>query len=446
MQVARSYRAIKHPDLRLLAISYPSIMKPLKTKSNPSSPKRLAAIATPVIVLLFIALVSLYDLTFSNSYPRIALVSSSSSSLSPAIVTRPWTCNITQGEWVPDTEAPYYTNLTCPFIDDHQNCMKYGKPSLEYMRWRWRPEGCDLPRFDAARFLEAMRGKSVAFVGDSLARNHFKSLLCLLSQKAQPVEVASPAPEIDPTGRAVRRDFRYGNHDFTACLFWSPFLVKANLTNETLGQWDIHLDTPDSRWAAHVADFDYIVLSDTNWFLRRAVFHEGGRVVGRNAAAGDGALRNLTEIPAHRAVRAAFRTALGAIAASEGFRGKVVLRTVTPAHFENGEWNTGGDCVRTRPFRRDERTLGAVEAEFRAAQLDAVRETEAAVRRNGAELLLLDITAAMDLRPDGHPSRYGHPPGGSVEGTFVTDCLHWCLPGPIDMWNEVLFQMLAARH
>ena len=83
---------------------------------------------------------------------------------------------------MPDDEPPYYTNLTCPFIDDLQNCMKFGKPSLEFMRWRWRPDGCDLPRFDAARFLEAMRGKSMAFVGDSLARNHLKSLLCLLSK------------------------------------------------------------------------------------------------------------------------------------------------------------------------------------------------------------------------------------------------------------------------
>ena len=83
---------------------------------------------------------------------------------------------------MPDDEPPYYTNLTCPFIDDLQNCMKFGKPSLEFMRWRWQPDGCDLPRFDAARFLEAMRGRSMAFVGDSLARNHVKSLLCILSQ------------------------------------------------------------------------------------------------------------------------------------------------------------------------------------------------------------------------------------------------------------------------
>jgi hypothetical protein len=177
----------KHPDLQLLSLS---IMKP--HKSAPSSPKRSAAIATPIIILLVLSLVSIYELTFSNTYPRIAraVVSSSSASLpSLANVTTkpPWACNVTRGEWVPDAEPPYYTNLTCPFIDDHQNCMKFGKPSLEFMRWRWRPHGCDLPRFDAARFLEAMRGKSVAFVGDSLARNHFKSLLCLLSQVRPPL-------------------------------------------------------------------------------------------------------------------------------------------------------------------------------------------------------------------------------------------------------------------
>nr|CAB3450962.1 unnamed protein product [Digitaria exilis] len=467
-------------------------------KSSPSR-KLSAAIVTPIFILLVLALVSLYDMTSSNRYPHIDRVSSSStsslpsptnsssssptnssSSASPATTVE--YCNLTQGQWVPDDEAPYYTNLTCPFIDDHQNCMKFGKPSLEFMRWRWRPDGCELPRFDAARFLEAMRGKSMAFVGDSLARNHLKSLLCLLSevrrlltsmlvlihclvscssvvlmrrtgrqcahvllQEAQPVEVGT-SPEIDVTGRAVRRDYHFGNHGFTISLFWSPFLVKANQSNATLGQWDLHLDTADTRWAAHIAGFDYIVLSGTNWFLRPSLYRERGRLVGRNDAAGIAGGGNLTEVVSVPvAVRAAFRTALGAIASREGFRGKVVLRTVTPAHFENGEWNTGGDCVRTLPFRRGERALGAVEAEYRAAQVDALRETAAAARRNGVEMLLLDITEAMDLRPDGHPSRYGHPPGGSVEGSFVVDCLHWCLPGPIDLWSELLLQMLIAH-
>nr|CAB3447809.1 unnamed protein product [Digitaria exilis] len=208
----------------------------------------------------------------------------------------------------------------------------------------------------------------------------------------------------------------------------------------------MHLDTPDARWASHIADFDYIILSGTNWFFRPSVYREGGRVVGRNGGAA-GIHGSAPEMPVSGAVRTAFRTALGAIAAREGFRAKALVRTVTPAHFENGDWNTGGDCVRERPFRRGERARDAVVAEFRAAQVDALRETAAtSQRRNGAELRLLDITEAMEMRPDGHPSRYCHPPGGSAEGSFVVDCLHWCLPGPIDLWSELLFQMLAARQ
>jgi hypothetical protein len=187
-----------------------------------------------------------------------------------------------------------------------------------------------------------------------------------MSQVAQPVEVVTTT-EIDVTGRAVRRDFHYGSHGFNVSLFWSPFLVKANLSDAEhgLGLWDMHLDTPDARWAAHIADFDYIVLSGTNWFFRPSVYREGGRVVGRNGGVHDAT----AEMPVSGAVRAAFRTALGAIAAREGFRGKALVRTVTPAHFENGEWNTGGDCVRARPFRRGERERDAVVAEFRAAQV-----------------------------------------------------------------------------
>jgi hypothetical protein len=168
-------------------------------KGKPFPPKASAAVAAPVIVLLALTVVSLYDVIYgvhvaveddvtrraaaasfstSPSTSRPAATSSKPSSPPPAVGA----CDVTRGEWVPDTEPPYYTNLTCPFIDNLQNCMKFGKPSLEFLRWRWRPDGCELPRFDPARFLEAMRGKSMAFVGDSLARNHVKSLLCILSK------------------------------------------------------------------------------------------------------------------------------------------------------------------------------------------------------------------------------------------------------------------------
>ncbi|KAL0346664.1 UNVERIFIED_CONTAM: protein trichome birefringence-like 21 [Sesamum calycinum] len=72
------------------------------------------------------------------------------------------------GEWVPNPEAPYYTNKTCWAIHEHQNCMKYGRPDSGFMKWRWKPDGCDLPLFNPYQFLDMVRGKSLAFVGDSV--------------------------------------------------------------------------------------------------------------------------------------------------------------------------------------------------------------------------------------------------------------------------------------
>jgi len=91
-------------------------------------------------------------------------------------------CDIFTGEWVPNPKAPYYTNKTCWAIHEHQNCMKYGRPDSEFMKWKWKPNGCELPVFNPFQFLELMRGKSMAFVGDSVGRNQMQSMICLLSR------------------------------------------------------------------------------------------------------------------------------------------------------------------------------------------------------------------------------------------------------------------------
>lgn len=91
-------------------------------------------------------------------------------------------CDIFNGEWVPNPNAPYYTNKTCWAIHEHQNCMKYGRPDDEFLKWKWRPFGCELPVFNPFQFLEIVRGKSMAFVGDSVGRNQMQSMICLLSR------------------------------------------------------------------------------------------------------------------------------------------------------------------------------------------------------------------------------------------------------------------------
>lgn len=90
-------------------------------------------------------------------------------------------CNIFSGKWVRSSTGPYYTNTTCSVIYAQQNCMKFGRPDSEFLKWRWKPNQCDLPLFDAVQFLKVVRGKSMAFVGDSVGRNQMQSLACLLA-------------------------------------------------------------------------------------------------------------------------------------------------------------------------------------------------------------------------------------------------------------------------
>lgn len=91
-------------------------------------------------------------------------------------------CDIYSGKWIPYTKKPYYTHETCPWIIPQHDCIKYGRPDSEFINWRWKPDHCELARFNAAQFLELVRGKSMAFVGDSVAKNQMHSLVCLLGR------------------------------------------------------------------------------------------------------------------------------------------------------------------------------------------------------------------------------------------------------------------------
>lgn len=91
-------------------------------------------------------------------------------------------CNIFDGKWVESDKEPLYRNETCPFLSQGQNCPGNGRPDEGYLNWRWQPTECELPRFDGLAFLEVMRGKTLAFIGDSVTRNQFEALMCALWQ------------------------------------------------------------------------------------------------------------------------------------------------------------------------------------------------------------------------------------------------------------------------
>jgi len=60
-------------------------------------------------------------------------------------------CDVFSGSWVLDGGggSAAYTGYNCPLIDAEFDCQLYGRPDSDYLRYVWKPAGCELPRYVA---------------------------------------------------------------------------------------------------------------------------------------------------------------------------------------------------------------------------------------------------------------------------------------------------------
>ncbi|XP_023729004.1 protein trichome birefringence-like 19 [Lactuca sativa] len=386
----------------------------------------------PVITLALLITVHLYIGNFSD----LRLLNTATPAGNS---TEDLKCNIFQGSWVFDDEREtYYTNETKCIIDDRQNCMKYGRPDTDFMKWRWKPDKCELPEFDAAEFLEVVRGKSLAFIGDSVGRNQMQSLVCMLASEAYPIDVSY-------TNDTRFRRWEFPSYNFTLIAIWSPLLVKTrdpNPTNFTRDSiMNLYLDEPDDAWTSEIENIDVIIFSAGQWFFRPFMYYEKGEIVGCHFCNKD----NITDLTVYYAYQMAFKTAFTTLLNHQNFTGLAFLRTFSPQHFENGDYNNGGNCVRTRPFSKEEMKLDGYKLQMYLTQVNEFKlaQSEGELRNKEMKLRLLDTSDAMIMRGDGHPNHFGHP---ASDNKSYPDCVHWCMPGPVDTWNEFLLEMLKMEE
>lgn len=178
---------IKHllGDFVLLLSSYILLIKTKNIRSmnfpGTRKNKNLSPVGEDVLICIW-RVCSVFSLRFSHCFQLSLIYWSLIAGVPEQVVAVEPKCDIFMGNWVPGQSGPVYTNNSCLVIEAHQNCMKNGRPDSGYLYWRWRPQDCELPRFDPRRFLNKMRDKSWAFIGDSISRNHVQSLLCILSQ------------------------------------------------------------------------------------------------------------------------------------------------------------------------------------------------------------------------------------------------------------------------
>ncbi|KAG5062028.1 hypothetical protein JHK85_003211 [Glycine max] len=231
----------------------------------------------------------------------------------------------------------------CDYTNGRWNCVGNSRPDLGFLYWKWKPSECNLPRFDPNTFLQLISNKHVAFVGDSLSRNHIESLLSMLTTVTK------------PNG--------FSHQGSTRALVFS------------------------------------------------SVFYWDDKVIGCQ----NNSVSNCTkDIGFYR-----------------------------------------GICSKTKPYREGQRQLEGENAKIRRIQFEEVERAKARAKElgkakakagnfKGFTLEVLDITKLALLRPDGHPGAFMNPfPfAKGVPKHVQNDCVHWCLPGPIDTWNEIFLEMM----
>ncbi|XP_058005700.1 protein trichome birefringence-like 2 isoform X2 [Hevea brasiliensis] len=176
------------------------------------------------------------------------------------------TCNIFDGRWVKDDSKPYYPAGSCPHIDRDFNCYLNGRPDDGFVKWKWQPNECNIPSLNATDFLERLRGQKLVFVGDSLNRNMWESLVCILRhsiRNKKRVYEISGRREFKKKGFYA---FRFEDYNCTVDFVGSPFLVRESSFNNKNGTFEtLRLDLMDHATKMY-QDADIIVFNTGHWW------------------------------------------------------------------------------------------------------------------------------------------------------------------------------------
>ncbi|KAH7514645.1 protein trichome birefringence-like 3 isoform X1 [Ziziphus jujuba] len=346
----------------------------------------------------------------------------------------PEECTVGNGKWVFNRSIkPLYTDRSCPYLDRQVSCAMNGRPDSNYTHWEWQPEDCILPRFDPELALKKLRGKRLLFVGDSLQRGQWQSFVCL-------VESIIPEDKKSMKRGRIHCVFKAKEYNATIEFYWAPFLVESNSDVQIIGDPKKRILKVDSvaKHAKHWIGVDILVFNTYVWWM------SGLKIKSLWGSFANGE-EGYEELDAAVAYRIGLKTWANWVDSTiNPNTTRVFFTTMSPTHQRSADWNNkeGIKCYNeTGPVRKKGHWGTGSDKRIMKAVSDVVEKMKVPVT-------VLNVTQISEYRVDAHSSVYTESGGKllteeqKADPLHHADCIHWCLPGVPDTWNQIFLANL----